>query len=87
MSPTVNLDSEKMTEAEVSLRLAIYFAEHADITGHINVAIDGARVQGWPECNLPIVRIGLENRESGSGQAICLTLCHIRLKAYLILGL
>ena len=42
---TVNLDPEKMTEAEVSLRLAVYFAEHADISGHISVAIDSAQVQ------------------------------------------
>jgi len=42
---SIKLNPGKMTEAEVSLRLAIFFAEHPDISGHIIVAIDGAQVK------------------------------------------
>ena len=66
----INLDSQKMTEAEVSLRLAIYFAEHADISGDISVAIDGANVQVGQNVVFPLLdfMIGYEwVRESGTG--------------------
>jgi hypothetical protein len=41
----VKLDPQTMPEAEVSLRLAIYFAGHPDVSEQISVAIDGAQVK------------------------------------------
>jgi hypothetical protein len=44
MSP-IALHPDKMTEAEVSLRLALYFAEHSGTSGLIEVALDGAQIK------------------------------------------
>ncbi len=66
----VNFDSEKMTEAEVSLRLAIYFTEQADISGHISVAVDGAQVQVGQNVIFPLLDFMIGCgwfRESGIG--------------------
>lgn len=48
------LDLSKMPEAEVSLRLAINFAEHSDTSGHISVAIDGAQVKVGEQIIFPL---------------------------------
>jgi|MTBAKSStandDraft_2_1061841.scaffolds.fasta_scaffold05006_6 hypothetical protein len=50
-----HLDPTKMSKAEVSLRLAISFAEHPDATGGISVAIDGAQVQVGQRTIFPLI--------------------------------
>lgn len=54
------LDPIKMPEAEVSLRLAIYFAEHSDTSGHISVAIDGAQVKVGQRVIFPLLQFMID---------------------------
>jgi hypothetical protein len=56
------LPKNKMTEAEVSLRLAIDLIERGHIKSDVKVAIDGAQIQTNDRIHFPIVNF-LESNE------------------------
>lgn len=50
----IELPVDRMPEAEVSIRLALFLAHNSLVTGDIDVAIDGAQVQNGDVTHFPI---------------------------------
>ena len=55
------LSTEKMSEAEVSLRLAFYFLRHDLVKSDVHVAIDGAQVKTANTVHFPIAEFLLQS--------------------------
>lgn len=72
------LSPERMSEAEVSLRLAIYFLRHGIAVSDVEVAIDGAQIKTGKDVHFPIAEFleqhGCIRHDNGSGWAGAYTL-------------
>jgi hypothetical protein len=65
------LPQEKMSEAEVSLRLALYLLRNDIVTSNISVAIDGAQIRTKDKFHFPLADFlkdnGLKRCQTGPG--------------------